>query len=91
MPPSKKKNKKKIRHKGGDTVPNGDARKARRQVWDDGGGDAEYCDCDAEPNSEKPRSDSDWRQVKDKERAFETGKVVKPAYERHQKQTSDYD
>jgi len=53
--------------------------------------DAEYCHCDAEPNTEKPGSDGNWRQVKDKERVFETGNVVKPANECHQKQTKDYD
>ena len=91
MPSAEKKNKNKVGHESGPTVPNGDAGNASSEVSEDSRDDAEYCHRDAEPNTEKPGSDGNWRQVKDKERVFETGNVVKPANECHQKQTKDYD
>src|SRR4029077_8322926 len=90
MPSAEKKNKKKIRHKGGETVPNGDAGKPRRHVRDYGGGDAEDCDCDAEPNSENPLPYRNGRREKEREGALKPGNKVNPAYECHEKQTSDY-
>src|SRR2546423_14318726 len=91
MPSAEKKNKNKVGHESGPTVPNGDAGNASSEVSEDSRDDAEYCHRDAEPNTEKPGSDGNWRQVKDKERVFDTGNVVKPANECHQKQTKDYD
>src|SRR5207249_4013338 len=91
MPSAEKKNKNKIGHESGPTVPNGDAGNASSEVCEHSRDDAEDGNGYAEPNTEKPRSDRDGCQVKDEERVLETGNVVKPADEGYKKQTSDYD
>jgi len=88
MPSAEKKNKNKVGHESGPTVPNGDAGNASSEVCKHGRDDAEDGNDDAEPNTEKPRSDCNGCQVKDEKRVLETGNVVKPANESHQKQTS---
>src|SRR2546421_2441889 len=90
MPSTEKNTKNEVCHESARTVPNGNTWKTGGEVREDSRNDAEYCNCDTEPNSKKPRSDSNWRQIKDKERILETGNVVKPANQSHQKQTSDY-
>jgi len=84
MRSAEKNTKNKVCHESARTVPNGNTGKTRGEVREDRRNDAEYCNCDTEPNSEKPRSDSNWRQVEDEERVFETGNVVKPSNERYQ-------
>ena len=84
MPSAEKKNKNKIGNESGRTVPNGDAGNTSSDVCEDSRDNAECCHCDAEPNTEKPRSDGNWRQVEDEEGVFETGNVVKPANKRYQ-------
>ena len=90
MPSAEKKNKNKIGNESGRTVPNGDAGNTSSDVCEDSRDNAECCHCDAEPNTEKPRSDRNGCQVKDEERVLETGNVVKPPDEGYKKQTSDY-
>ena len=91
MPSAEQKTKNEVGNESRPTVPNGNARNTRREVGEDRRDDAEDRDGDTEPDTKKPGSDGNWRQVKDKERVFETGNVVKPANEYHQKQTKDYD
>ncbi len=88
MPSAEEKNKNKIGNESGRTVPNGDAGKTGSEVGQDGRDDAQDGNRDAEPTTEKPGSDGNWRQVKDEERVLETGNVVKPPDEGYKKQTS---
>jgi hypothetical protein len=90
MPSAEKKNKNKVGHESGPTVPNGNAGNASSEVREHGRDDAEDGNDDAEPNAEKPRSDRNGCQVKDEKRVLETGKVVKPPDEGYKKQTSSY-
>src|SRR5437762_5026984 len=91
MPSAEKKNKNKIGNESGRTVPNGDAGNTSSDVCEDSRDNAECCHCDAEPNTEKPRPDGNWRQVEDEEGVIETGNVAKRANTRYVYQTSDYD
>ena len=91
MRSAEKKNKNKLGHESACIVPNGNTGKTRGEVRVDSRNDAEDGNGYAEPNTEKPRSNSDGCQVKDEKRVFETRKVVKPANEGYEKQTSGYD
>jgi hypothetical protein len=91
MPPPEKENKNKVRNKRRHTVPSDDARKTTSQVCQNGRNDTRHCDCDPEPETEKPGADGNWRQVKDEKRVLETSNVVKPANDGDKKKTSDYD
>ena len=91
MPSAEQKTKNEVGNESGPTVPNGNARNTRREVGEDSRDDAEDGHCDAEPNTEKPGSDRNWRQIEDEERVFEAGDVVKPANKADQKKTTGYD
>src|SRR3954469_7205714 len=91
MPPSEKENENQVGNKRRHTVPNENARKTTRHVCQDRRDDTGHCHCDPEPKTEKPRADSDWRQVKNEERVLETGNVVKPADEGDKKYATHYD
>ena len=84
MPSAEQKTKNEVGNESGPTVPNGDAGNASSEVCEHSRDDAEDGHCDAEPNTEKPGSDGNWRQVEDEEGVFETGNVVKPANKRYQ-------
>jgi hypothetical protein len=90
MPSAEKKNKNKVGHESGPTVPNGDAGNASSEVCEHGRDDAQDSNRDAEPNTEKPGADSNRRQIKDEKRVLETGNVIEPADESNKKQTNDY-
>ena len=88
MPSAEKKTKNEVGNESGPTVPNGHARNTGRQVGEDRRDDAEDGDGDTESDTEKPGSYSNGCKVKNEERVFETGNVVKPANEGYKKQTS---
>ena len=91
MPSAEQKTKNEVGNESGPTVPNGNARNTRREVGEDRRDDAEDGDGYTESDTEKPGSYSNGCKVKNEERVFETGNVVKPANEGYKKQTSDYD
>ena len=91
MPSPEQKTKNEVGHESGRTIPNRNARNTSREVGEDRRNDAEDRDGDAEPDTEKPGSDSNRCKVKDEERVLETGNVVKPANKADQKETRGYD